>query len=302
MTQLQPLDKCWWLPKHPPVFCVLGRYGDLILLLPAFLEIYRRTKLKPIVIVSRDYASVLDGVSYVTPDVVKEGWWAGIPTARAMAQLKYGHVIVPQWWNDAETAGDIAEDMNASGVRVLQSHGHQWGVNMDANPDFGTSMWRRAGFSRKEMLSLPLVFDRRSSEREDMLIKMHVQTGRKLLLYNFTGISSPFGYVVEMTHLMADYRNSFQMLDLGSIKAKRIYDLLGLMELAVGIITIDTATLHMCPAVKTPSVMFCVDGWTSSVPRGNCVFHCHYSEFPKRASELKKVLNEWSCVDKTKAA
>lgn len=294
MTKLQQLDNCWWLPKHPPVFCVLGRYGDLILLLPAFLEIYRRTGKKPIVIVSNEYASVFDGVSYVTPDVVKEGWWAGIPKAREMAQRKYGHVIVPQWWNDAETAADIVEDMSRGGVRVLQSHGREWGVDTKANPDFGSSMWHRAGFSRPEMLSLPLVFDRRSPEREEALVKRHVQPGRKLLLYNFTGVSSPFGYVPEMTRLLNDFRNQFQILDLGQLRAERIYDLLGLYDRAAGLITTDTATAHLAPGSKVPTIWFTVPGWNSSVPHGNVALHIPYDQFPKRASEIRPVLGKWA--------
>lgn len=294
MTQLQPLDRCWWLPKHPPVFCVLGRYGDLILLLPAFLEIYRRTGLKPIVIVSQEYASVLEGVSYVQPDVVKENWYNGIPKARAIAQRKYGEVLVPQWWNDSETAGDIVKDMREGGVRVLQSHGHQWGVDINANPDFGSSMWHRAGFTRKEMLELPLVFDQRSPQREEQLVKMHVQTGRKLVLYNFTGVSSPFGYVVETSRILSDFRNNFQFLDLGAIHATRIYDLLGLYDRACGLVTIDTATAHLAAASKVPTVWFTVPGWTSSVPRGNVALHIPYDQFPRRAAEIRSVLQKWA--------
>lgn len=294
MSNLQPLNRCWWVPKSPPVFVVLGRYGDLILLLPAFLEIYRRTGLKPIVIVSSEYASVLEGVSYVVPDIVKEGWWAGIPKARERGRQRYGSVVVPQWWNDAETAGDIVEDVHKEGVRVLQSHGQNWGVDMRANPDFGTSMWHRAGFTRAEMLSLPLVFDRRSPEREELLLKQWCQPGRKLLLYNFTGISSPFGYIPEVGRTMADYRTKFQMLDLGQIRAQRIYDLLGLYDKAVGLVTSDTATAHLAPATNIPTVWFTVPGWTSSVPRGNVALHIPYDQYPKRASELRPVLNQWA--------
>lgn len=294
MTQLQPLDKCWLIPRQAPVFCVLGRYGDLILLLPAFLEIYRRTGLKPIVIVSNEYASVLDGVSYVVPDVVKEGWWSGIPKARQMAERKYGRAIVPHWWNDAATAGDIVEDIGKGGVRILQSHGINWGVDTKSHPDFGTSMWRRAGFTRQEMLTLPLVFDRRCPEREEALVKQWCQPGRKLLIYNFTGVSSPFGYVPEMARLMMDYRTKFQMLDLGQIRATRIYDLLGFYDRAVGLITTDTATAHLAPASKVPTIWLTVPGWTSSAPRGNVALHIPYNQFPKRASEIRTVLDQWS--------
>lgn len=297
---LQPttprLDRCHWLPRQPPVFVQLGRHGDLILLLPAFLAIYQRTGLKPVVIVSKDYAATLEGVSYVTPDVVKEGWWAGIPKARAYAARKYGSVIVPQWWNDAATAGDLTVDLQREGVRVLQCHGDKWGVDMDANPDFGSSMWHRAGFTRKEMLTLPLVFDRRDKAREEALVRQHVHGDRPLLLYNFTGVSSPFGYVPEMSQMLANWRTRFQMVDLGEVRAARIYDMLGLYDRAAGLITIDTATGHLAPASRVPTLWFTRSDWSRSVPRGNVALHIAYNEFPKRAREIPALLEKWAKI------
>lgn len=287
MNQIQPLDRCWALPKKPPVIVQLGRYGDLILLLPAFKLIYDRTGKKPIIIVSDEYASVLDGASYVTPHPIRAHWYMGMPKARQVAE-SMGGGIVPQWWNDSKPA-DVPK-----GPLILQCHGDAWGVDIKKYPDFGTSMWVRAGFSRKEMIETPLVFDRRSPEREESLVKRHVRPNQKLLLYNFTGVSSPFAYGPEMLRLLSDYRNKFQLLDLGAIRATRIYDLLGLYEKAAGIITTDTATLHLCPAVKIPSIMFTVPGWTSSVARGNVALNFPYDQFPRRASEIRPVLDKWA--------
>lgn len=288
------LDRCFLVPRRPPVFCVLGRFGDLILLLPAFLELKRRTGLKPIVYVSRHYASVLEGVSYATPEIVNEDWYDGMPAARRMAQAKYGGAIVPAWWADPDTATDILLDIRDAGVRILQSHGRQWGVDCSANPDFGTSMWRRAGFTRQEMLTLPLVFDRRSGAREELLYRTHVHDAAKpLLLYNFTGCSSPFGYTPELMRLLQPYRSRFFMLDLGVLKAARIYDLLGLYDRAAGLLTIDTATAHLAPASRVPAIWFTVCNWGKSVPRGNCALHVPYDETPRRLTEVSATLERW---------
>jgi hypothetical protein len=257
------------------------------------MEIKRRIGLNPIVIVSRDYASVLDGVSYVTPDVVKEGWFDGMSTARRMALQKYGSVIVPAWWHDPETVQDLVTDMNQNGVRVLQSHGRNWGVNINTHPDFATSMWRRAGFTREEMLTLPLVFDRRNKDREEELCKKHIYGNKPLLLYNFTGVSSPFGYVPEVMRLMRDYQADFFMLDLGMVRCARIYDLLGLYDRAVGLITIDSATMHLAPASKVPTIWLTVPGWGKSTPRGNVALHVQYDQTPKRLEEIRAVLEKW---------
>lgn len=287
MSNLQPLDRCWALPKKPPVFVQLGRYGDLILLLPAFKLIHERTGKKPVVIVSDEYASVLDGVSYVTPHPIKAHWWSGMPKARAIAE-SMGGGIIPQWWNDKQST-DVPK-----GPTVLQCHGDKWGIDIHKYPDFGTAMWVRAGFTRKEMIETPLVFDRRSPEREEELVKRYVRGNRKLLLYNFTGVSSPFGYIPEMSRLLSDYRNKFQLLDLGEITATRIYDLLGLYDRAAGLITIDTSTGHLAAASRVPTVWFTVPTWSTSVPRGNVALHIPYDQFPKRASEIRPVLDRWA--------
>lgn len=292
MTML--LDRCFLLPRQQAVFACLGRAGDLIILLPAFMEYKRRTGVNPIVYVSKDYANVLDGVSYVDREVVNDDWYNGMPAARRMAEEKYGGAIVLPWWHDPESAKDILMDIHDHGARVLQSHGKMWGVNCADNPDFGTSMWRRAGFTREEMISLPLVFDRRNPAREQVLFNLHIHDKTKpLLLYNFAGISSPFGYSSDVFRVMQPFRPHFNMLDLGPIRAARIYDLLAFYDKAVGLITIDTATAHLAPASKVPTLWLTVPNWGKSIPRGNVALHIQYDEVPKRLQEIHALLEKW---------
>src|SRR5688572_16992394 len=287
------LDRCFLIQKQAPVFVVLGRHGDLILLLPAFMEIKQRIGMNPIVYVSKNYASVLGGVSYVDSVVVDVDWYQGVPKARAMAEKDHGGAVVPAWWDDPQTAYDVAGEIHENGAMVLQSHGRQWGVNCAENPDFGTSMWRRAGFTRKEMLSLPLVFDKRNKIREADLVKCFNRSGKPMVLYNFKGQSSPFGYVPETLRMLQPYRQLFNMVDLGEIRASRVYDLLGLYDKAVGLITIDTATAHLAPASNVPTVWLTVPGWGRSVPRGNVACHVPYNEIPKRMSEIRTAVESW---------
>ena len=88
---------CWMFPPRPPVFILLGRYGDIIQLLPCFKAIYDRTKLKPVVISSKHYGNVFKGVSYVEPILIQAHWYMGVPDARKMAEAQFGGGIVPQW-------------------------------------------------------------------------------------------------------------------------------------------------------------------------------------------------------------
>ncbi len=276
----------------PPVFVQLGRTGDLILLLPAFLEIFKRTGLKPTVIVSEEYADVLDGVSYVTPYPVPLHWWDGIQKAKRIAKLMASDYALPHWWNDAECP--IPPEYR--GEHTLQCHGREHGVNLALWPNFMASMYSRAGFTMDEMMRLPLVFDRRDAGREKALLDRvwpPKLRGKLLLLYNFTGISSPFGYVPELYPHLNAMRERFTVVDLGPIRATRIYDLLGLYDVAVGLITCDTATAHLAHASKVPTVWFTASGWTGSTPRGNVALHVSYNDTVKRIPDLVDVLVGW---------
>lgn len=279
---------CWMLPqaKHPPVFIQLGRIGDLILLFPAFREIYKRTGHKPIVIVSTDYADVFEGITYALPWKVHYGWYEGMPHAIKLAQSYFRDAIIPAWWTDPQA--DIVK-----GPTVLQCHGLQWGVDINKWPSFMDSMWDRAGFTRQEMLSLPLVFDNRDRAAEDRLVKLLHRKPKPMLLVNWTGQSSPFPFVPEIMARIWKFRGDFDIIDLGKVKARRVYDLLGLYDQAAGLVTIDTATLHLAHGSPMPYAAYIVDGWSGSVPRGNIQLSVRYAEAIKRIDELETVIDQW---------
>lgn len=283
------LDRCWSIPDDPPVICQLGRFGDLLCIFPALKLMFEQTGIKPIVMVSNVYASLMDGISYATPWIVPLDWWKDIAKAKRMAYAKTDNVIVPQFWNDLS---DQPKKLSGGKIVKFSCHGKTWEVEGDS-ADFGTAMWNRLGFTRAQMLSEPLVLDRRGKERETALVKSHVRGNRPLLLYNLLGLSSPFGYIPEMMQVLKPYREHFEMLDLSTVRAHRIYDLLGLYDMAVGLITVDTATGHLAPASKVPTLWFTVDHQGCSVPRGNVALHVKYSETSKWLGEIDLLLKLW---------
>lgn len=287
-------QSCWFIPMAAPVFCLLGRYGDLIQLMPAFAALRERFGSPPTVVVSDEYSSVFDGVSYAKPYVLHTHWWTGLQQAKEVAESLAGDTICPAFWQDF-SAPEFKPSAFKGGM-VLQSHGRSFGVNINFDPDYGTSMWRRAGFTRADMMRLPLVFDRRSPEREEELYRTAIGSDKRpVLLYNFVGISSPFGYTPEVINpIMHRFGRALKLVDLGKMRAKRIYDMVGLMDRAIGLITTDTATLHLAAASNTPYVAFTVNGWTSSVPKGNCVLEIKYSEGSRRVGDVLKMIELWS--------
>ncbi len=285
---------CWFLtPKAAPSFVQLGRFGDVILLLPAFLEIYKRTGFKPNVVVSEEYSSVLDGASYVTPHPLGLHWWGGIPMAKEYARKLWGRAIVPAWWNDKE----CPIPLEYRGNFVLQCHGHEHGVNLALWQNFMTSMYSRAGFTREEMLRLPLVFDRRNPDREaELIAKLYPPAMRKkrLLITNFSGISSPFAWTPEIHPVLYRFARHFHIVDIGNVRAHRIFDIIGVMEIAAGMLHCDSAPLHLAHATSTPYIGFQADGWTGSDCRGNCVLSMRYSEVPRCLNEIADTLQSWA--------
>lgn len=251
-------------------FIQLGRNGDIILLLPAMLAIYQRTGFKPRMIVSSEYASVLDGVSYVERVSLNIHWWNGMGQARAFADLNFG------------------------GGQVTQCYAHGWGIDLSKWPNFSTSMWDRTGVPISEMQRLPLVFDKRNATVERNLIKAHRKTSLPVLIISLNGQSSPFHAGKDVFDIVNKFRDRFEIIDIGMIRAPHIYDLLGLFDIAAGIITSDTATLWLAQASPIPSIAFSVDGWCGSIPRGNCVLNLRYSEVAGRKAEMEPILEKWA--------
>jgi hypothetical protein len=276
-----------------PVFVLGGRFGDIIQMLPCCGEIFRRTGKRPIMVSSTQYANVYDGVSYVQSFPMDLPWWEGLVRMAQIAQERFHGGVIIQWWNAPELAGKLIPEQ-AKGATILQCHGINHGVNLAEWPDYGTSMASRCGFARDEWRNLPLVFDKRDRGREaQLLYAVRGRDTKPILLINFNGHSSPFAAVPEVMREVNKLKGRFNIVDIGRLKATRIFDLLGLYDAALGLLTIDTATLHLAQASKIPYIAWTVDGWTSSVPKGNCVKEIKYSQAVPRVGEVVATLESW---------
>jgi hypothetical protein len=252
------------------VFIQMGRYGDLIILLPAMLRHYHETGQKPVLICAHEFASVLKGVSYLETVPLAYHWWKGMPQARNYAKTNYG------------------------GAVVTQCYAHEWGINLSEWPDFMSSMLDRAGLPVNEIAIAPIIFDARDSKREADLIKKHRRTTKPLLLVNFSGHSSPFHHALDVMRLVNKYASKFEILDLGRIRANRLYDLLGLYDVAAGAIHTDTSTYHLAHASKCPYAAFLMNGWTGSIARSSCSLAIRYDQTLQRLHELEPLLQQWN--------
>lgn len=255
-------------PKQPQTFVLGGRMGDLIFMLPAFKYIGEQTGLRPNVICATQFADVLDGVTYVKALPKTFHWTQDLCTVILRALMDYDNVT------------------------IVQLHGHNWHVKGDSLKSYSLSMWERVGLLDK-YAELPLVFDNRNVAREFALFKGVQQlTGHKpMLLLSLVGMTSRFGYPDDLLRAIDPFRKRFNFVTTHDFQAQRIYDYLGLMDKAVGMITIDTSMLHLAAASSVPYIALTRDdGQAGSIPKGNCVLQVGYSETMKRMDEIVKAV------------
>lgn len=226
--------------SHPSVFVMLGRYGDICNVLP-MLKAEAAAGHRPTLVVSKDFADILDGVSYVDR-IVWDGPYDRLPDAL-------------RW---------LRKDKGIQSPVVCQYHTNPYDKGR-LTDSYQKEVWRLAGRLKDFETRGPLIFDRRDAERESALCK-RFPNGQELpiVLVGMESISSPLQNADEiMRALLAT--ETIRVIDLKSVYAERIYDLIGLYERAACIVTADTVHLHLARATKTPVVALRNNGWRGSV-------------------------------------
>lgn len=184
-------------------------------------------------LIGKEFESVLQGISYVTPII-----WSGGPET-------YDRAI--QFARRSCTDPRYAQcHHNPDQTRQMRS--------------FCDESWRLAGYRYRNVW--PLIFDKRDKKREKALIKKHIDPRRKNVLVGTKSISSPFPKANE---LIAKIRGlDANVIDLDCIQAERIYDLIGLYDAADLLVSVDTVHIHLARASYTPLIALVNEGWFGS--------------------------------------
>lgn len=250
---------------EPPAFVLLGRLGDIINALPILKATADRFQCPVPLVVARSYANLLDGCSYVWPEVWEGHFWKTFNDAIAWAKTKHRDVVVLQ------TGGD-----NYTHSRLSTS--------------FCLEAFAKTGLQGKRG-TLPVVFDKRDPERERALVdRSKAQNPNPIFAYNLNGISSPFKDAELFVNELAKWSGVLNLVNTSLLGADHFYDLLGVFEASIGALTIDTATLHLLPAVQTDYIALVRDTdspWHCSVPYGRCVLQVGYT----RAASLLTLIH-----------
>jgi hypothetical protein len=234
----------------------LGRYGDIINILP-YLQMVAENYDTPRLCVSAEFESVLEGVSYVKP------WPKPIKNeelgqALALSKEEFQIVINAQIWGKGWSQKRTTESYNKES-------------------------WLSCGIvSLFSDATIKPVFDRRSPEREADLITATVGLlpSKPIILVNTSrGVSSPCPHC---NTVLDDIRKLWGIdnivVDLSAHTAHRIYDFLGLFEIASCLVCIDSAFLHLAGATEIGVVAITNPmAWAGTIVRRNLMAQCDYA-------------------------
>jgi hypothetical protein len=244
-----------------PLYVILGRNGDILAATPIVQHEIASGR-KACMMVSREYADVLDGTS--VPRIIWEQDWRLVRAAYESVKKDWPRIVVLQRY---ATDGFPVFPLTHSFVHDMYRIGGKL-------PLFGR---------------LPLTFDRRSPEREAKLVAS-LPTDKPVVLVATRGISSPFAHGDELLALLEANFPQAVMLDMNTVRGERLYDLLALFERAACLVTVDSALLHLAQATPAlPVVALIADhpsAWHGSPAYAGQRIRIRYGEFRDRCTEI----------------
>jgi len=249
-----------------------GRFGDVCHSIPAAFEYWTRTGEKPRFTVASEFASILDGCSYLQPVS------APVPWQRINDIVAYSKSLYP---NDEYV--------------VMACYGLNYSPGYK-NHSYLRESWRlsQCPFPPE---TVPLIFDQRDAVREETLYSVHTQhlKFKNYIAVSTTGKSSPFNHTPT---LLADIQQACPdvgIVDVGAVRATKVYDVLTLLERAEALVTIDTLHLHLSAAVPDLPVFALVcDGpslWNRTDWRPQQVWRASYSEYLSLRASFRSALS-----------
>lgn len=273
----------------------LGRYGDIMNMLPLLYTDWRKSdrKEKSAMMVAKEFAPILEGVSYVEPVVFDGSYWE---LGNAIDQCK------------REGRDWVCTQVNGPKEAVLEFVYKPAKQTNALTTSFQKEMWRVCDRLGEWDQRAPLVFDRRSPEREAELVQKLQPKHNPYILLSTSGSSSPFPYPYLLKLLLnLKFKKQYDIIDISYIVADRIYDLLQLYEGAYCLVATDSAPLHLARACPELPVCAITNDqpilWNGSSWQPQHIWYCRYSDFPFRCHEMLDsitVLPEKMAQDHTK--
>lgn len=242
------------------IFVMLGKNGDQLSVLPILQHEYNLTGEKQTIMVSKQYSSLLQRVSFAKSEVF-DGSWQDLKGAIRYAKQHFNGVIVPQ------------------------TFGKDFPIQ-HKTASFQLDQWLRAGYLDK-WDTLPLTLPRPKNAKA--IAKKHLQ-GKPTILFGDHSQSSPFPHREEFAKLLQHhFSHTHQIIRLSTIQLEHPLDLLALYDAADLLVSIETMHLHLSKATSTPVIALATDTptkWHGSANSRRFRFYAHYGEWEHRKTEL----------------
>jgi len=249
----------------------LGRIGDNINLLPVLYSEHLAGR-RPTIVTSGKYSEIFEAVSYC--DLKR---YSGDPVELSHAiRLCHG---LPD-------------------LRVAQVFMHPNETKQERN--YALESYRLGGF-RALWRRYPYVVDRRNLEREEKLIG---NIKEPFIAVARLGVSSPFANSEYLISGLQSRFPEYKIVDLSKIVAEKFQDMLGILDRASCLVTIDTAHLWLANAAKCPTIALINNGWYGSPPPVTATSTFRYKDFQVDSvcDEVEKTLlptgQTWAIVDR----
>lgn len=241
-----------------------GKFGDVLSLSPILYDDFKRTGKKPVLIVSKEFASILDRLDYIEPHVLDVDW----------QDLRASYVYAKK---------------NFRGVLVPQIFGKDFPI-AKLTPSFQLDQWLRAG-RLESWDELPMVVKRPSNAND---ISRRYINGKPAILYADHSQSSPFSKKDELFRLLADHFSaSHQIIRLSEVRLPNPLDLLALFDAADFLVTVETMMLHLSAASTIPTVALIGDSptrWKGSAWSKRFLAHIRYCDFENRREDIIRAI------------
>jgi hypothetical protein len=253
----------------------MGRYGDIVSFLPVLKNEFDTTGQNPSLVISKDYADILEGVSYVNP-IVYDGTFDDITGA-----LEYLKTL-----NKTATATQV---VGIPDVLISQVYGNHVGPKIICD-SFQQDAWRLAGKLDLWPSQPPLIFDKRDAKREKKLTK-GIPKDKPWIVVSTGGTSSPFPYSDLLWEILNHSLPDFHIVDLATIKAEKFYDLLGIMDHpnTHAMILTDSGPLHLSYATQKLVHALITDSpslWHGTAWRPFYASYTRYKNFPRDVTRI----------------
>lgn len=249
----------------------LGANGDIINALPIARDESKKGH-SVTMVVSNEYEGILDGVSFVQK------------------------IALDLHYSKPRVAYDYAKSLGRfNRILIAQTYG----TGVPAQTDSFQKEAYRCCNRLNDFGKLDFVFDKRSPQRElDIVSKFPSE--KPWIVYNGEGRSSPFPHKQDLESLICSFSDQYNIINIGTVRAERFFDLLGFYDRGSVLVTIDSGPLHLATCSNVPVISLITDKptpWYGAIPPKNSICSVRYSEYPQRKAEIWEALKRVNPID-----